>query len=92
MENNELILSRFKMSETVYYIMDCKILQKNVLGLRAEMLMRSNGILETLRYRIDITSNNGWVRPEQLFESKIEAGEYLLEINGLDVTMKEVEK
>ena len=90
MENNELILSNYKMGDTVYYIMDCKIYDKEIIGISADVVKELGEIKERLEYRIDITLGEGWVRPEKLFTTKIEAGQHLLEINGLDVTLKEI--
>ncbi len=89
MENNKLILSNYEVGETVYYIMDCRIIEKHIIGVKAEVVKEFDVIEETLEYKIDITLGNGWVSPSKLFSSKIEAGGFLLEMNGLDVTLKE---
>ena len=88
--NDELILSNYKIGDTVYYMMDCKIVKKDIIGISAKMVKELGEIKERLEYRIEITLGNGWVKPDELFETKIEAGQHLLEMNGLDVTLKEI--
>ena len=91
--NDELILSNYKIGQTVWYIMDCKILHKRIIGIKAEVTegMYVDVFEERLEYKINITANRGWVKPNELFGTKIEAGQHLLEMNGLDVTLKEIE-
>ena len=88
--NDELILSNYKIGDTVYYMRDCKIVKKDIIGISAKMVKELGEIKERLEYRIEITLGNGWVKPDELFETKIEAGQHLLEMNGLDVTLKEI--
>ncbi len=90
MDLNELILSEYKIDDVVYYIMDCKIYPKEILGVSADKVKDFGKVEEHLRYKINITLGNGWVTPDKLFSSKIKAGEYLLAMNGLNVTLKEV--
>ena len=84
-----MILSNYTIGEIIYYIMDCKILEKEVIGVKEVMLKKLDVIEKELRYKIDITTGGGWIAPDKIFGTKIEAGKHLLAMNGLDVTLKE---
>ena len=90
MKDEKLINGNFEIGDTAYYIMDCRIIKKEVFGVLAEEVKERGIIKQKISYQIEITLNNGWVRPEELFTTKAEAGKHLLTKGGLEVSLSEI--
>jgi len=88
--DNSLINSGHSIGDKVYYIIGFQILEREIIGVKAEIVKEYGEIRRDLFYKISIDHNKGWVRPCEIFATKREAGEHILEQNGLTVNLTEV--
>ncbi len=85
--NNKLILSNYEIDDIAYHIMNGKIIELIITGIRAS-ITKSSGIIHE---KVEYASNHKWISSDKLFSTKIEAAKFILEQNGLEISLKEIE-
>ncbi len=88
MYDNRLILSVYNLGETVYYINGSKITETKIIKVVATSEYKHDSMTESVDY---VVKSGGWKKTSELYKTKLDAGRGLLEINGLDITLGDLD-